>query len=71
MLDNFLNIVSTVKNIHCNLYVCVIYRRASHEGSLANHCFIRFSSFLEVEPKFQRRTKKEQIQVYFFRIFPL
>ena len=41
MLDNFLNIVSIVKNIHFNLYVCVVYRRASHAGPSAPLCFAR------------------------------
>ena len=38
MLDNFLNFDSIVKN---TMYVCVIYRRASHAGPSAPLCFAR------------------------------
>ena len=41
MLDNFLNIVSLVRTSIVNLYVCAIYRRASHAGPSAPLCFAR------------------------------
>ena len=47
MLDNFLKIIglSSKKKI-VNLYICVIYRRASHAGPSAPLCFARMIKFI-------------------------
>ena len=64
MLDNFLNIVSLVRTFIVNLYVCVIYRRASHAGPWAPLCFARINrhaprhSKPKTEPKHKRSTKE-------------